>query len=175
MDPVLSSTRLLVMPLTLTQLKLQVSDPAGFVTALGFPSRLPDTAPSDLLDALSRMANSIETAPESWPWNTNWAIIHRQDQAYIGGIDLHGAPDVDGQVEIGYGLDEACRHHGLMTEALQLMLGWAFSHPEVRVVKAETALTNLASQRVLQRAGFCPYLLRADNLWWRLERPFRSV
>lgn len=170
MQNMLESARIRLVPLTLTQLKLQVNNPTSFVKALGYPDRLPDEAPPALNSALVKMAQAIEETPTFWPWNTNWAIILKRDQVYVGGIDFHGAPDVEGQVEIGYGLDAAYRHRGLMVDALFLMVGWAFSHPEVRVVKAETAYANLPSQRVLQRAGFCPFFYDENNLWWRVER-----
>lgn len=167
---VLQSPRVLVIPLTEALLELQINDPAGLVGTLGYSIRLPDEASPELVYALGKMACSVKQAPHLWPWNTNWAIISRQAQAYIGGIDFHGAPDATGQVELGYGLDADYRHKGYMDEALRLMVGWAFSHPEVRVIKAETALNNLPSQQVLQRAGFCPVQVAGTNLWWQMDR-----
>lgn len=167
----LESLSLIVLPLTAEQLQLFMADPHQYASSLGYPGYTPEPANADLSDALCKMAKSIAESPQHWPWNSNWAIISKLDNAVVGGIDFHGPPNSEGQAEVGYGLDSAFRGNGLMSQALSLMAAWAFTHPEVRTLLAETEMGNLASQRVLQRGGFCPYTVKGSNIWWRLPRP----
>ena len=43
---------------------------------------------------------------------------------------------------------------GFGSEATAALIGWAFSHPEVQLVTAETLPTLLASIRVLEKNSF---------------------
>lgn len=103
----------------------------------------------DELDPLRSLAASSE--PDAV--FTLYAIRTRSDNTSVGGIGFFGPPDHDGSVEIGYGLVEAARGKGLATEALigavrQALVSGA------RRVRADTDLHNLASQHVLEKAGF---------------------
>ena len=70
----------------------------------------------------------------------------------VGGF--HGPPDADGQVEIGYAMQPSFREQGLATEAVEGLVKWAFDHPEVRNVRAQTLPHLTASIRVLEKTGF---------------------
>ena len=70
----------------------------------------------------------------------------------VGGIGFIHPPE-QGEVEVGYGLAESARGRGLATEALRAVAAWAKEHG-VTLLVAMTALDNLPSQRVLERAGF---------------------
>ena len=71
----------------------------------------------------------------------------------IGDIGFHTAPSA-GSVEIGYGIVPAHRGHGYVTDAVNALTAWALAQPGVTEVRAETDPDNVASQRVLDRAGF---------------------
>ena len=70
----------------------------------------------------------------------------------VGGIRFIHPPEA-GEVEVGYGLAESARGRGLATEALRAMTALAAQHG-VAVMVAVTSVDNVASQRVLERAGF---------------------
>lgn len=70
----------------------------------------------------------------------------------IGGIGFKGPPS-EGAVEVGYGLVPSARGNGYATEALQAILDLSATL-HVRTVRADTDLDNIASQRVLEKAGF---------------------
>ena len=70
----------------------------------------------------------------------------------VGGIGFVHPPEA-GEVEVGYGLAVSARGRGLATEALRAMTALAAQHG-VAVMVAVTSVDNLASQRVLERAGF---------------------
>ncbi len=87
----------------------------------------------------------------------------------VGGVGFLSAPDSDGAVEIGYGLTESARGRGFATEAVQALVALARAHGAT-CVEAMTEADNVASHRVLQRAGFRrdgEVDSGADGLLWR--------
>jgi RimJ/RimL family protein N-acetyltransferase len=93
---------------------------------------------------------SAQTRPGSWPV---FLYIHRKDNMLIGDGGFKGKPDRQGSIEIGYALVPAYRGQGLATEAARAIVDWAFYHPEVNTVTAETLPSDKASMCVLQRLG----------------------
>ncbi len=77
----------------------------------------------------------------------------------IGGFK--GKPSQQGMVEVGYSIVPNYQRLGFASEAVDALTGWAFSHPEVRLVTAETLPTLIASIRVLEKNGF--YLLSGGS------------
>jgi RimJ/RimL family protein N-acetyltransferase len=71
----------------------------------------------------------------------------------VGGAGFKGSPR-DGVVEIGYSMLEAHQGHGYCTEAVRALIGWAFGHPEVRLVIAHTLPELRPSIRVMEKCGF---------------------
>jgi RimJ/RimL family protein N-acetyltransferase len=88
--------------------------------------------------------------PVGW---ANWIFIHKPNHTAIGDGGFKGAPDEQGEVEIGYAIIPAYRRNGFAREAARALVTWAFSHPDVTAVKAETLASGDASIRVLQSLG----------------------
>ena len=86
------------------------------------------------------------------PFGT-YEIIRRRDGAVIGAAGFQGPPDETGSVRIGYGIAESARGHGYATEAVRGLLEWARGQDGLTCVLADTTRTNVASQRVMERAG----------------------
>ncbi len=82
-----------------------------------------------------------------------YQLVRQTDSLVLGDIGFHAPPDRAGTVTVGYGLAPAARGHGYATEALRGVIGWALEQPGVRRVEADTAHGNLASRRVMERAG----------------------
>jgi RimJ/RimL family protein N-acetyltransferase len=108
---------------------------------------------------------------EQYRWYTDWQIILKQENTVVGNVCFKGEPDEYHQVEIGYGTDEKFRNRGYMTETVKAMCEWAFSHPEVEAVIAETDPDNQASQRVLEKCGMSRFEQSYRNIWWELNNP----
>ncbi|WP_232304599.1 GNAT family N-acetyltransferase [Microbacterium sp. XT11] len=70
----------------------------------------------------------------------------------MGGLGFFGPPDENGRVEFGYGLVPAVRGEGLASEAVVAALEFAAAHG-ARSAVADTDPANIASQRVLVKAG----------------------
>jgi RimJ/RimL family protein N-acetyltransferase len=86
------------------------------------------------------------------PYGT-YEIIRRSDGRVIGAAGFLGQPDETGAVRVGYGLAESARGEGYATEALKALLQWASGQDGLTCVLADTTRTNVASQRVMERAG----------------------
>src|SRR6478672_11126182 len=80
------------------------------------------------------------------------SILERDTREVVGGVGFFGPPST-GSVEIGYGIVESRRLRGYATEAVIAMIREAFKRPGVDEVIATTTPDNLASIRVLEKAG----------------------
>jgi RimJ/RimL family protein N-acetyltransferase len=82
-------------------------------------------------------------------------IIEKKDGSKIGFIAHFYVLHVAGrQLEIGYSLLPGERGKGYCTEALEIMVDYLFLSKETMRVQATTDTRNLASQKVLEKAGF---------------------
>lgn len=72
----------------------------------------------------------------------------------IGDCGTHGPADNEGAIEIGYGLAARYRGQGFGTELVAALTRWLLAQPGIRRVRARTHVGNLASRRVLEKAGF---------------------
>jgi RimJ/RimL family protein N-acetyltransferase len=81
-----------------------------------------------------------------------YKVSLRHDSTAIGGIGFKGPPQ-DGVVEVGYGLAPSARSNGYATEALRAIVDLAAAL-DVTTIRADIDLDNVASQRVLEKAGF---------------------
>lgn len=102
--------------------------------------------------AYTEMLNGCLKHPDQWEWYAIW-MIERKDGTHIGELCFKGL-SANGIAEIGYGISEEYQNNGYATEAVKAVLDWAFSHPEVTAVEAETDSDNIASKRVLEKCGF---------------------
>jgi len=149
----LESERLLLFPLSKQQLANLLTRPDSLSQELGF------ALAKNMLDvnvqrAIKKKLDSASSLDErEWLWKTYWLIKIKQHDLGAGLIGFKGIPDNDGFVEIGYGIDESVWNKGFMTEAVQLMLDWAFDYPDCKCVTATTVI-NPASERVLQKLHF---------------------
>jgi ribosomal-protein-alanine N-acetyltransferase len=92
--------------------------------------------------------------PVDYYWYTNWEIILTASSCSVGGIGFSGLPDNDGTTEIGYALDQKFRGQGIATEAAQALSEWGFQDAGLRIIRAETPVDNVGSQRVLEKNHF---------------------
>lgn len=120
--------------------------------------------------AYSEMLAGCLAHPKERIWYTEWRVAEKESGAPVGGLGFKG-PAANGEVEIGYGLDEAHWGKGYATEAAKAMIDWAFSQEGVYFVMAETEPGNTASQRVLQKLGFSPAGTGAEGPRFEKERP----
>ncbi len=104
--------------------------------------------------AYKEMLDGCLAHPDQWEWYAIW-MIERQDGTHVGELCFKGLSE-EGTAEIGYGIAEEYQGFGYASEAVAAFADWALDHPGVSCITAETEEGNIASQRVLQKAGFVP-------------------
>lgn len=164
---ILSARRLTLVacPLETAQALLANLREAGRILGAEIPSGWPSP---EIEEILPLYIQELIHDPEALGWGI-WIVIHRGENV-VGAAGFKGRPDAEGTVEIGYGVAPACRGQGYATEAVQALVGWAFSHPEVKRVVAECAPDNPASIRVLDKAGFRLTGRSNGALYWEMAR-----
>lgn len=116
----------------------------------------------------------FRAGPAAWPGaNQAWGhrqVVERATGLVVGGIGFAGPPGAAGEVELGYGIVPSRQGRGYATEAVQAMVTMAWAHPAVTAVLAGTDPGNVASQRVLDKAGF-RRVAATGEYRYRLDRP----
>lgn len=80
-----------------------------------------------------------------------FAIEHQG--AFAGTIGLHSIQLTDHCAEIGYWIEKSHRENGIATEAVKALLNFALKIAGFRRIEAMADFDNVASQRVMERAG----------------------
>ena len=87
----------------------------------------------------------------------NFCIWLVQTNECIGRIYLHSKPELNGEVEIGYGIFEEYRNKGYATEAAEAIVNFAFEKVGLDVLVAIVKPENISSRRVIEKTGFVNY------------------
>lgn len=95
----------------------------------------------------------VKADPTTNKWFIRF-IVEKLSRIIIGSISFHGAPDTDGMIEIGLGIEADYRNRGYAKEALLGMWNWACKSSEVKVLRYTVSPDNLASIAVINHFGF---------------------
>ncbi|SEO21034.1 GNAT family N-acetyltransferase [Actinacidiphila rubida] len=79
-------------------------------------------------------------------------VLVAEDGSVLGRFNLVDIED--GTAELGYRVAESAAGRGVATAAVRALCGFAAERHGVRTLKAGTSDANVASQRVLAKAGF---------------------
>lgn len=133
----------------------------------GWAADYPSEGDVVIMDLLHR------AGADAWPGvDSAWGhrqVVERDSGLAVGGIGFAGPP-ARGEVEVGYGIVPSRQGRGYATEAVQAMVTMAWAHPAVTAVLAGTDPGNVASQRVLDKAGF-RRVAATGEYRYRLDRP----
>ncbi|MFM2364721.1 MAG: hypothetical protein RLY79_390 [Actinomycetota bacterium] len=86
-------------------------------------------------------------------WFVRWIVLKEKSEV-IGSTSFHGAPDSDGMIEIGLGIESEYQNQGYAKEALLGMWRWALTFPEVKTLRYTVSPENLPSIAVIKYFGF---------------------
>lgn len=81
-------------------------------------------------------------------------VLVDDDGSVLGRFNLYAV--TDGTADLGYRVAERAAGRGVATATVQELCGLAASAYGLRTLKAATSHQNVASQRVLAKAGFVP-------------------
>lgn len=83
-----------------------------------------------------------------------WGIARREDDEILGTCTLVGLDVTHRRSEIGFALGRAAWGRGLATEAVEVLLRFAFETLDLHRVEADVDPGNERSLRLLERQGF---------------------
>lgn len=145
---------------------------------------LPDVATTSLPPSVPSLADVRRACALAANWwlageRADLVILDAASGGWAGEIGVYHGEPVTSQAMVGYALLPEWRGRGYATRALRLVAAWALGHPEdhrrpggrrhpgMDRLVAGTVPANVASQRVLERAGFSRdlrYVLTAAHL-----------
>lgn len=114
----IKTERLKLLPLDSNSLLQSIENYAQMQIDLGLK------VSSELLDEEMQYAMGVRYKKvlediNNYKWLTNWAIILKEENTIIGFIMIKGCPNENGEVIVGYGIEEGYRNKGYATEALK--------------------------------------------------------
>ena len=155
--------RLLLLPATVESSRAALEGDVALGKSLA--ATVPAGWPPGLLDApgVAYVRDRLLEGPEQAGWWLYFVLLpHGADQAghrrtLIGAVGYKGPPsELDGAVEVGYGIVPAYQRSGYAREAVLGLIANAFEFPWVRRIVAETAPDLLPAIGLLRRCGFLP-------------------
>ena len=84
-----------------------------------------------------------------------WGIVLKESGKLIGTCGFHAISDYHKRIEIGYDLNRDYWGKGIMSEALSLIIDYAFGNSDVNRIEAFVEPPNKASLALLGKLGFC--------------------
>ena len=124
---------------------LRGDPPDGVLWAEGYPL-------TSTVEAAALVLDEEADAPELEPF-VSFQILRRDQPCVIGDCGFRSPPDVEGAVDIRWQLVERLHGRGLESEALEALIGFAFTRDEVVSVRASAPVGDFGRRRVLERAG----------------------
>lgn len=80
--------------------------------------------------------------------------VLKDNPIIIGSAGFHNAPDNDGMIEIGFGVDKKYQGNGYGQEILHGMWSWVVNDPLVKTLRYTVSPDNLISQHIIKKLGF---------------------
>ncbi len=158
--------------------RLTLADTADYLAMRNLPDIMRYSVPPEP-STFEEAEERCRTAGANWLAGTGAeiAILDAATGAFAGDIQLSGVIPPLGQAMTGYSVLPEFRGRGFAARAVDLLVGWAFEHTPLARIIAGTSPGNIASQRVLERAGFTREALlrgllpgpggtRLDDLQW---------
>jgi RimJ/RimL family protein N-acetyltransferase len=111
--------------------------------------RSEEIAPCFLLEFVRDQLN--QDPENNFWWSPRLIVVER---LIVGMCGFKSPPDINGSVEIGYGIVASQQRQGFATQAANLLVEEGFSRSEIKAIVAYTTPSNPASWRVLEKNQF---------------------
>ncbi len=82
-----------------------------------------------------------------------WGLVYKENNKFIGTCGYGWWDTVHCRAEIGYALSRKYWNKGLMTEAVREVIKFGFEKMKLNRIEARCVVENIASQKVLEKAG----------------------
>ena len=93
---------------------------------------------------------NVVISPGAWG---GYLFVDFANRALVGNGGYHGAPNAQGEIEIGYEIAPVYRNRGFATEVARALMSFAFADPRVTGIVAHTLPEENASTAVLTKLG----------------------
>lgn len=162
------TVRLLIIPLTYTELQLYLQGNDLYEQAAGLTCIGRTVVPA-VQDRITKfiLPKMAQAPADHYLFHTFWVIMQKSNRTIVAELGFKGMPNSRKEIEIGYGTMPIQQGKGYMTEAVGGMLNWAKMRDDVEVMLAETDETNTASIRVLRNNRFVQFDKKGNMLWWK--------
>jgi [ribosomal protein S5]-alanine N-acetyltransferase len=123
---------------------------------------------SEVLDIFPMYAQMLIDAPLQLGWGV-WLMIYIANSTLIGDLGFLGKPDQTGTVEMGYEVLSAYRQQRFAFEAVEALVNFAFTQPELKRIIAHSPEDHVASIRILEKLGMQQISKDENLLEWELK------
>jgi RimJ/RimL family protein N-acetyltransferase len=171
----LTSSRLRLIPLTLSQLQLLATGRHNLEQALGLQVSSFELTDQSFMAEFNQCVEpylipQVAAQSDHYEWFTHWLIVERDQNLTVGGIGVAGLPDEAGETMLGYFVDRKFEGLGIATEAVNTLAQWLFLESALQALIADIPLGHIGSQRVLEKAGFIYSGPVEEGQRWLLSR-----
>lgn len=164
----IETARLILMPLTYGQLIKYTACDGSLERELQLNKSSRKISP-ELKEALEQtILPNVADTTKNFLFNTLWTAISKEHRQMIGDLCIIGAPNTEGEIEIGYGTYEEFQGKGYMTEMVGGIVSWARMQSNIKSIRASTEKTNAASYNVLLKNRFFKTAETENEFKWRL-------
>jgi [ribosomal protein S5]-alanine N-acetyltransferase len=137
---------------------------ASHLAVVTFPLGWPKDAEAQ--QGLGWHLKHLRADPAQRAWRIR-VMVERDTGVVVGSVNMKGPPDVRGDVEIGWGVNEDRRRRGYAFEATTAVMRWAASQPGVRQFSATIPDANVSSQQLARKLGMaCSGKFRRELPLW---------
>jgi [ribosomal protein S5]-alanine N-acetyltransferase len=164
----IETERLILRPLTYGQLVKYTKCDNSLEEELGL-NKTSRTISSELKEAFEQtILPNVADNTKDYLYSTLWTAISKEANKMVGDICIVGEPNLNGEIEIGYGTYDEFQKKGFMTEAVGGMIIWAKSQRNVLSIIASTDKDNIASFTILKKNGFLKVNESETKYNWKL-------
>lgn len=114
-----------------------------------FTARPPFESKKEALELIEKMADAYHNSN-----GISWAITQKGNDMMIGSTGFWRIERENYRAEIGYAILPEFENRGIMTEACLAIIKYGFDHLTIHSIEANIHPRNIASERILQKAGF---------------------
>ena len=165
----IETERLILKPLNYEQLLKYIKADHSLEQELKLNKTLRSISP-ELKEALEdSILPTVADPQKNYLYATLWTIILKIENKMVGDLCFMGEPNLDGEIELGYGTYIEFQRKGYMTEAVGGILQWVKTQPEVRKVLASTEKANTASHGILQKNSFSQISETGSIINWEIK------
>ena len=165
----IETERLILKPLTYDQLVKYTKCDNSLEAELNLKETSRTISP-ELKEAFEQtILPNVADKSKNYLYSTLWTGISKAENKMIGDLCIVGEPNLEGEIEIGYGTYDEFQGKGFMTEIVGGIIEWTKTQQVVKSIIASTDKTNTASFKVLEKNNFIKIGETETLLNWKLE------